>query len=513
MRIHDYLDYWASRVPDSVCASDGVHVVTWAQMRSWTNRMSIWLERELPFGARFGVLSKNSLEIFAIYFAASRAGVVPVPLNARLAPPEWDFILRDSGAQLVVAEAEFTSQLDAVAAGGIEKRFSVGDGPHGWQSFADNVASEADEPCGRVVTSSDVLYQMYTSGTTGRPKGAVLTQGAITTNVVQLGTAMRFDRFSYLMVMPLFHAGAAITAFINVASGCSTRIVRDFDPAETLRILRDERIAATTLVPAMILALLREPGVRDAPFPDLRLIAYGSAPIASDVLKEAIEVFGCGFIQGYGMTELSATATVLEPEDHLQALASNPGLLLSAGRPLPGTEVRVVDAHGNPAPLGEAGEVVVRGPQVMEGYWNRPDATAEVLRDGWMHTGDVGRFDEDGYLYICDRVKDMIISGGENIYPREIEEVIFQMPEVADVTVIGVPDERWGEVATAFVIVRDGAQIDADSVLAHCRENLAKYKCPRAVEFVAEFPRNATGKVLKNELRDPYWKSRARAVN
>jgi acyl-CoA synthetase (AMP-forming)/AMP-acid ligase II len=241
-------------------------------------------------------------------------------------------------------------------------------------------------------------------------------------------------------------------------------------------------------------------------------MVYGASPIAVETLRRAIEVFGCDFAQGFGMTETTAVATILSTADHKRALAGKPGLLLSCGRAIPGTSIRIVDDEDKEVPRGTIGEVLVRGPQLMRGYWNLPEASAEALRGGWMHTGDAATMDDEGFVYIQDRVKDMIVSGGENVYPREIEDVLFQHPAVADAAVIGVPDAQWGEAVKAVVVLRAGKTATESELVDHCRAKLAGYKRPRSVDFIAELPRNPSGKVLKRELREPYWKGHTRRV-
>jgi acyl-CoA synthetase (AMP-forming)/AMP-acid ligase II len=520
MRVHDYLDYWASRIPDEPCVGDGARTLTWAQLRDRTHRIGRWLADRAEPGSRFGVLSKNSIELFALYLGASRASVVPVPLNTRLAAPEWAYILDDTGVALLVAEPEFVPAIDGLRgelARPLTGTVVIGDGAPGWEPFAAAVSRYPPAPPERDVPADGPLYQMYTSGTTGRPKGAVLTQRAATAAVTQFQTAIGMYRDTVLMVMPLFHGGAAIVEFTALASGSATRILREFEPGEVLRILREERISVTVFVAAMLQALLRHPDARYAvdgtPYPDLKTIAYGAGPMPAELLRAGAEVFGCGFFQSYGMTETGACASALHAEDHRRGLESDPRLLLSCGRPALGTEMRIVDATGRDVPDGEVGQVLIRGPQLMQGYWRRPEATAEALRGGWMHSGDAAYRDADGYVYICDRVKDMIISGGENVYPREVEDVLLGLPGVAEAAVIGVPDERWGEVGKALVVRVPGSDLTAGDVIAHCRSRLAGYKRPHSVEFVADLPRNATGKVLKRVLREPYWAGRDRAVN
>ena len=420
------------------------------------------------------------------------------------------------GAKLLIAQAELAEAMAPVKdALGQIKRFLVMDGEvAGWESFHAFEASGADATPERDISPESDVYQMYTSGTTGRPKGAVLQHQALTSHLYQASLAFGGkpgDRS--LIVAPMYHAAASMMSFVTVQTGGSLYIQEDFVPGEAVRALSEEKIRMGLLVPAMIqFCLVGVPDVAERSYDALELMAYGASPIAEQTLRQAMEVFGCDFIQGYGMTETTAVATYLFPKDHQQALAGKPELLLSAGRPIIGTQVRIVDENDEPVPNGTIGEVAVRGPQLMRGYWNRPDASAEALRGGWMHTGDAGIVDDEGYLYIQDRVKDMIVSGGENVYPREIEDVLFQHAAVADAAVIGIPSEKWGEEVKAIIVLKEGEDASADDLLQHCRSQLAGYKQPRSIDFIAELPRNPSGKVLKKDLREPYWKDHERRV-
>ncbi|MBM3735529.1 MAG: AMP-binding protein [Acidobacteria bacterium] len=296
--------------------------------------------------------------------------------------------------------------------------------------------------------------------------------------------------------------------------GGSLYIQENFVPSEVVRALSEDRIAFALLVPAMIQAcLVAVPDAGARSYPELRFIGYGASPIAEATLRRAMEAFRCGFSQGFGMTETSGAVTVLSPDDHQRGVTDRPELLLSAGRAALGTEMRVVDLDDQPVPPGTFGEICTRGPQVMVGYWNQPGASAEALRGGWMHTGDAGRMDAEGYVFIEDRIKDMIVSGGENIYPREVEEVLFGHPAVADAAAIGIPHEKWGETIKAFVVLKPGATATAEEMLAHCRTRLGGYRCPSSVDFLPTLPRNPSGKVLKKDLREPYWRGHTRRVS
>ena len=313
---------------------------------------------------------------------------------------------------------------------------------------------------------------------------------------------------------PLFHAAAVITAFSCVAGGGCLVIQKGFDPRAVVDALADDDIALTTLVPAMIQACLTTvDDVADRSYPALRAMAYGGSAIAEPTLVRAMEVFGCDFYQGFGQTESSAGLTYLTELDHRAAVAGRPELLASCGQALPGTELRIVDPTGAALPPGEVGEVIARGPQLMVGYWNRPEETAAALRDGWLWTGDAGSLDELGYLTIHDRLRDVVVTGGENVYPREVENVLIGHPSVLDVAVIGVPDETWGEAVHAVVVVAPGASLDLDSLRDHGREHLAGFKLPKGVTVVDELPRNASGKVLKADLRRPHWADMDRGVS
>ncbi|MCH7522957.1 MAG: long-chain-fatty-acid--CoA ligase, partial [Chloroflexi bacterium] len=468
-------------------------------------------------GVRLACLSKNSIEHALLFYAASKAGVVPVPLNYRLAAPEWAYIINDAQAKMLIASAAYVSIADGFRSElmTVERFIAIGaDGAEGWDDYHRWVADQPDTAPDRVVTDEHDVYQLYTSGTTGHPKGAVLTHGAVSAQLHQVQLVVQGTPGERaLIVAPLYHAAAAITAFVSVAGGGSLYIQEDFNPLEVVRALSEENMVQATLIPAMIQAcLVFVPDIAERDYSNLRRITYGASPIAEETLRRAVDVFKCEFAQGYGMTETTAILTYLLPSDHEVALKEKPELLLSAGRPLLGTELRVVDEDDKPLPNGTIGEIIGRGPQLMRGYWNLPDESAEALRGGWMHTGDAGVMDDEGYIYIQDRVKDMIVSGGENIYPRVIEDVLFKHPAIADAAVIGVPDEQWGETVKAIVVLRDKATATEEEVIEFCRDKLGGFERPRSVEFVKALPRNPTGKVLKRELREPYWAGQKRRV-
>ncbi len=517
--LHDVFEFHATTRPDLVFAVDGARTVTYREARDLAHRMVGALQLTgLGPGDRFGYVGANSVEHVVAYYAASMAGVVPVPLNPRLAPVEMAFMLADSGAKALIADVEVAasigSMLDDVDALSVRVALGPEAESDGWTAW-DNWLAEAPAAAPARLDAGDVLYQMYTSGTTGRPKGVLLTHRSVLANCAQVtaGVATGVDVGDrWLIVAPLFHAAAVITAFNCVIGGGCLVLQRGFDPSRVVEALHAEAIALTTLVPAMIHACLGVPGVDERDYPDLQSIAYGGSAIAEPVLRRAMEVFGCDFYQGFGQTESSAGLTYLTEADHRAAMSGRPELLTSCGRPLPGTEIRIVDDDDRAVAPGAVGEIVARGPQLMDRYWNRPHETATTLRGGWLHTGDLGFVDAAGYLSVCDRRSDMIVTGGENVASREVESVLLEHPDVADVAVIAVPHERWGEAVHALVVARPGADVGLDVLVEHCAARLAHFKAPRSLDVVDAIPRNAGGKILKAQLRERHWAAQPRGV-
>jgi acyl-CoA synthetase (AMP-forming)/AMP-acid ligase II len=519
VRLHDFLDYWAREHPAAEFAVAGGHSVSYAEAAVRANRLAGRLVATgCAKGSRVAVLARSADWFLVLYFAAAKAGVVLLPLNWRLAPREWVAILRDAEPSVLIADADHAGAVDDLRAElpAIERFVAAGAADRrGWESLDRWLCEGSPTPPGVDVSTTDPLYQMYTSGTTGVPKGAIVSHGAVSANVVQVNLARPVhagDRS--LAVLPLFHASVIPTALSVICQGGSAFILDAFDPEQVVDVLERERISVATLVPAMLQAcLVTVPDVADRRYAALRSIYYGASPVAEDTLRRAIDAFGCDFVQSYGMTESAQALTFLSPDDHRAALRGRPELLLSAGRPALGTALRVVGATRRPVPPGGLGEITARGPQLMSGYWRRPEETAATLRDGWLHTGDVGRIDEDGYLFVEDRVKDMVVSGGENVYPRVVESVLFEHPAIADAAVIGVPDDRWGEAVKAIVSLRPGMRCTEDELIAFCRPRLGGFERPKSVDFVDTLPRTATGKVLKRALREPYWDGRERQVS
>jgi acyl-CoA synthetase (AMP-forming)/AMP-acid ligase II len=518
MRLHDCLDYWGSLQPDADFAVQGERRVAYGEAVSMVNRRAnALIGAGLQPGDRVAILAKNSIEYVLLYFAAAKAGIAVVPLNYRLAPPEWSYMLGDARPRMLFASGHYLAAIDAMREGLVTiERFVSLDaaGARGWEPIDTWVLDWPSTPPLREIDEESDVYQMYTSGTTGHPKGAVLTHRAVTANMRQIGQALQLEPGERsLVVVPLFHAAAVPSTFSCILRGGSLTIHEDFKPDAVVRALSEERICYTVLVAAMIQAcLVAVPDVAARRYDSLRLIYYGASPIAEQTLRRAIEVFGCGFIQSYGMTEAAQSLTFLSPQDHQRGLQQHPHLLLSAGRAASDTQIRIVDANDAPLPNGTLGEIVARGPQLMRGYWNRPQGSAETLRGGWLHTGDLGTLDDEGYLYVQDRLKDMIVSGGENVYPRVVEDVLSGHPAIAEAAVIGVPDERWGETVKAVVVLQPGAGATEAEIIAFCRGKLGGFELPRSVDFVDALPRTPTGKVLKRVLREPYWAGKERHV-
>jgi acyl-CoA synthetase (AMP-forming)/AMP-acid ligase II len=518
MLLHQFMEFFGRENADYPCVELEDVFYNYAQANSRCNQMAhAFVEKDIAKGNRLAWIGKNSLELLFLFFAASKVGVVSNPLNYRLAPPEWAYIINNCAAKVLVCEAEFCAGIDKVRdkLENIEHFICLDADLDGWENFASWVDPQPEHNPQHDIRPDDVLYQMYTSGTTGLPKGAVLSQYAIETNtrIFALQAEMNAGDTRLVMPLPMYHAAAGMTLKTVISVGGSLIVHRDFDPVAVVDALEKGGVTNATLVPAMIQAcLVAVPNIEQRDFSNLRTMGYGASPIAEETLRQAMAVFGCKFIQAFGMTETTAVAIQLTHQAHQRALNGEPHLLLSCGRPAAGTQVRIVDEDHNEVPRGEVGEIAVKGPQLMQQYWNMPEATAKTLVDGWLYTGDAARMDEEGFIYIQDRIKDMIVTGGENVYPKEVENALFDHPEVADAAVIGIPDEKYGEAILAFVQSRNGDDIDIEELVAFCRERLAGFKVPRQIEFIKEIPRNASGKVLKKDLREPYWEGIERRV-
>ena len=501
--------------PDEVAVWFEGRETTFGQLDEAASRVAnALLAQGLQPGDRIGVLAKNVDDFFPLWFGAVKARVTLAPVNWRLAPPEVAFILKDAGAKLLFVGEDFGGVVDMIMADlpDVKGLIQFEPGHPRWPDFRSWIAAHsATDPMLPADPQDDVI-QLYTSGTTGLPKGVQLTQAnfmALFERSLEAGWARYDAGKTNLVVMPLFHVAGTNCGLLATLQGVRNILTREVNPNEIIDRLQDKQVAYAFLAPTIINMLLQNPAIEGADFSRLERIFYGASPISEAVLRKAQAVFGCGFHQLYGLTETIGGATHLSAEDH----APERDKLRSCGKPWPGFEVRVLTPTGEVGKPGEVGEVQIRARGVMKGYWNRPDATKEaVCPEGWFSSGDAGYFDEEGYLYIYDRVKDMIVSGGENVYPAEVENALFSHPAVADAAVVGVPDERWGEAVKGIVVLKPGAAATPDDIIAHVRTRIAAYKAPKTIDFIDALPRNPSGKVLRRELRKPYWEGRERMV-
>ncbi|GAA2591279.1 long-chain fatty acid--CoA ligase [Dactylosporangium fulvum] len=490
---------------------DGERTATFADVERRSNRLAnLLVGLGGATGGRVAMLLPNRLESVEIDFGIAKAGRVRVPLNTRLALDERAFILADSGADTLVfdaAEEESVAELRALCPQ-LRHLIRLGAGRLGLD-YDEALAAAVDRPAGVALAPDAPSFLLYTSGTTGRPKGATATNRsrlAATVNMLADEIDPR-PGDGMLHVGSMAH-GSGSKVLAHFLRGSRNLPVRSWDPERFLALVARERATHSFLVPTMV-AALTDVARRGGQGPEsLRAITYGGSPIAPATLGEAIEVFGPRFVQVYGSCEAPHPVLVLPPRDHVP----NGARLGTAGREVTTIQVRLVGPDGVDVPDGQAGELWVRGPNVMAGYWGRSEADREVFRDGWYRTGDVARRDGDGYLSIVDRMRELIISGGYNVYPAEVEAALARHPGVAEVAVIGVPDDRWGEAVKAIVVRRPGATPSERELVEHCATTLAGYKKPRLIEFVDALPRGSTGKIAKRVLREPYWQGRERHV-
>lgn len=519
MNVGDILTASARVHPDSTALvwDEGGGRRTYRELNSRADAMASALATSLGVqpGDRVALMMYNGPTLLETLFAVWKAGATVVPLNARFTSDEISYHVADSGARVMIGGRDFAETLT-----GMRDRISAetlvleGGGP-GAVDLDGLAAEHAGRPAPRVrVSDGDVAWIAYTSGTTGRPKGAMLSHGCLTFVAVSwLADLQRLEPEDIgLYAAPLTH-GAGIMALAFTMKACTQVLLQPFgfDAQRFLDTIRRERVTHTWLVPTQIKMVLDHPGLDGADLSSLKTIVYGGAPMHVEHLKEAIRRIGPVFVQLFAQTESPMTATYLRREEHIVE-GPQSERLASCGHVRSGMEVAILDAEDNQLSPGEIGEICVRGPALMNGYWERPDATAETLRNGWLHTGDIGRLDDQGYLYIMDRSKDMLISGGLNVYPREIEEVLLRHPAVSECAVIGIPDERWGETAMAVVVRANGEEVSESELKDFAGEHLAHYKKPRAFEFVSALPKTTYGKIDKKALRAPHWAGRERMV-
>jgi len=488
---------------DREAVVEGERRLTYRELNRRVNRLSRHLQAMgLRHGDRCAMLAYNCLEYVEVIFATAKLGVILVPLNWRLSPAELAFNLSDSETETLIFDPGFIETVKAFKAQTSIKRMLVlGTEPtQGANAYEQALAQQPDEesivnePAG--LDTPHII--MYTAGTTGRPKGAILSQGASFWNAINLEMDMYFNQDDRdLLVLPMFHIGGIGLFTLPILYAGGTLVIqRTFDPAETLKLLKGENISLFFAVPAIFLFLIQHPDFNSEAFENVRLVMSGGAPLPVNLVKQYHDA-GIVLQQGFGMSEAGPSICTLSKDRALKKAGS-------IGRTLFHVEARIVDDNIADMPVGEVGELVVRGPNLMQSYWNRPEATEEAFAGGWFHTGDLARMDEEGDIYIVERKKDMFISGGENVYPAEVENAIFELPEVAETAVIGVKDEKWGEVGKAIVVLKPDKQLAGEEILNFLKGRLAKFKVPKSVVFMDQLPRNAAGKVLKNALREKY---------
>ncbi|KQX95778.1 acyl-CoA synthetase [Variovorax sp. Root473] len=490
---------------------------SWSEVGARVPRLAAGLcQLGLKPGDRLAVLAFNSDNYIELFFAAAWANLVIVPLNTRWAVPENVYSLNDAGCHGLIVDDGFADQVPALLKGhAMQHVVHMGDQPtpagmHAYEGLITQSEPMADA-CGR---DDQLCGIYYTGGTTGHPKGVMLSHtNFIAASINWIATLHFSDQTTYMHSAGLFHLAGSSPAFALTLAGGTHVCLPKFDAQLAFEAIQTHRINYVLFVPTMINMLLNHPDFDRYDLTSVRYCEYGASPIPDSVLATAIaKLPSWEFIQGYGMTETAALTVSLPWRYHFDG-EHGPHKRKAAGRAAYGVDVKIVDPEGNELPRGTSGEIAVRGPQVMLGYWNKPDATAAAIRDGWMHTGDGAWMDEDGFIYIVDRVKDMIISGGENIYSREVENAVHAHPAVKECAVIGIPDEKWGEAVLAVISLKDAHEVTEQEIIEHCRALIANYKCPRKVQFLDALPLSGAGKIMKNVLREPYWKGSTRSVN
>lgn len=508
------IDEIARAAPDAVAIRYEGRNTSYAALAAGSNRVAAaLLDARYPRGARIGLLDLNSERFLEAFIGAGKASCVPVGINSRLAAAELEYVVRDAQMPLLLVGRDHYGLVES-----IERQIGTGTaivalhGGHArWPDYAAWRDAVPPAPSARLPGPQDDLLQLYTSGTTGHPKGACHTLAAWSAwggMCANAGWGRYGPQTVMLVCMPLYHIAALGTSLLALQCGARVVLMRRFEPADCLAQIESERVTDTLLAPAIIQALLALPEAATRDLTSLSQLLYGAAPIADSLLARLRERLDCRLVQLYGMTENLGLCTFLAAADHDPAR----GRLRSCGRPYAENELRIVDPEGLEAPAGVIGEVLVRGPTLMRRYWRNDAATQAALVDGWLRTGDAGYLDPDGWLYLMDRVQDMIVTGGENVYPAEVENAIASHPSVLEVAVIGVPHERWGEAVKAMVVLRAGERADAVALREHAAARIASYKLPQSLDFIDALPRNASGKVLRRQLREPYWTDRDRRV-
>lgn len=518
MSIVEGLKKSVAQTPEKLASICGSTRLTFREVDGRVNRLSSGLARlGVGPGDRVAILALNCHQFYEFYYAVPQVGAVVVPINFRLPPHEVKYIVDHSGSRVVAVDQALLPVIETIRASldSVDHFILMGEEPcDGYLSYEELLAGATADFEAPEVSDDELLGLFYTSGTTGEPKGVMLSHRNMLANIANSeGVYNYLPTDIYLHAAPMFHLADGAAVFTHTANGATQAFIPRFDPKQVLETISREKVSLIVLVPTMINFLLHQPDIASYDLSSLRHLTYGASPIAPDLLRRAMKVFDCSFGQGYGLTEASPLLTVLTADDHLTPGAAGERRLASCGKPVPGVDVRVVKEDGSDLKPGEVGEIIARGPNIMLGYWKRLEDTENVLREGWLHTGDLATVDEDGYIYLVDRKKDMIVTGGENVFSTEVEAVLYAHPAVKEAAVIPVPDEDWGEAVHACVVLCDGKQATTEELTEFCRDRLANYKVPHSIEFIeGELPKGGTGKILKKQLRERYWKDQARRI-
>jgi long-chain acyl-CoA synthetase len=510
MTLGDILSINARKYPKKIALVHGVQRLSFGEINSRVNKLSRALLRlGINHGDRIAMRAKNCTQWFEFYFAAAKCGAIAVPINPFLKEKEFAYEIQDSGSQaLLIQEADipFCQSLSLLSLG-IKNTICLERGTADFKDYEQLLAQESPEEISIGVKENDPAMIVYTSGTTGLPKGVTLTHKNCLTDCRHIVMEMLIEHHHiFLLLFPFFHTAAISQMFRVWYVGATQVLAPSTNPIDIVKTVELEKITDVIIVPTLLNALCNLPDIGKYDISSLRLVTYGAAIMPIEQLKQAAAILKCGFLQVLGTTETAPCITALRVSDHREALEKEDKRhrLASCGRAMVGVETRVVDAEDRDVPIGTIGEICVRGENVMLGYWNKPEETAAALRGGWYHTGDLVREDEEHYIYIVDRIKDIIISGGENIASREIEEVLYTHPGVMEAAVIGLPDPHWGEAVVGVVVPKSGVRITEKEIIDLCKEKLASFKKPKSIFFTQELPKNPQGKILKTELRKIY---------
>jgi len=519
MNVGDFLVKAATQFPNHIALVHQETRLTTKQLLERVNRLAnALLGLGLKKGDRVAVLLNNCHQSVECFYGIARAGLVLVPMNARYSAREYLYMLNNAEARAIIMGPEFIEVIGSILpeATGVSQAIAVsGQAPQSMRSYEDLLAAASAQDPDVEIFEDDIISLRYTAGTTGLPKGVIHNHKSniiMLYNILMDGFRIE-ERDAVALMGPVTHASGSMI-LPHIIRGAKVVILSSFDVQRLLETIQQERITTLYLVPTMIVMMLAHPDLKKYDLSSLKTIRYGASPISPETLKRAIEVFGNIFVQGYGLTEGMMPLTLLLKEDHiLDGTEEKLKRLSSVGREVTVARVRIMDDKGKILPPGQIGEIVVQSDQIMKGYWEKPEATAETLRGGWLHTRDMGFLDEEGYIYLVDRKDDMIVSGGFNIYPKEVEDVLYSHPAVLEAAVFGVPDEVWGESVKAAVSLRPGLKATEAEIIEHCKKHLASYKKPRSVDFMKDLPKSLYGKILRRKLKEPYWQGRERMIS